>query len=913
MDDLVRRTAEASIVNLAVNQMRAPRASLPRMPQPPRFAFQPIPMQQNLLRPAFILAMSCASAQAAPANRMMLPDDVVPSAYRIAITPHTAEATFDGSVEIDVQVRRRTDRIVLDSADLAIAGAALDADPQAPRIALDAQRQRATFTFAHALAPGRHTLKIRYSGKIFDQAAGLFRLQYATANGPATSLFTMFEDSDARRFVPSWDEPARRATFDLTVTVPADLMAVGNMPVAATEALPGNLKRVRFATTPKMSTYLLFFGLGDFERVHRDVAGVDVGVIVKRGDTAQAAYALDAAARILPYYNQWFGTPYPLPKLDMVAGAGGSVTFGAMENWGAIFYFERDLLIDSTRATDEDKLRVFQTVAHEVAHQWFGDLVTMAWWDDLWLNEGFATWMQVKATLELHPEWLGWPRDAVYKQLAMDIDARRGTHPVIMHVDDVSQTEGAFDTITYSKGSQVVRTLEAYMGDDEFRAGVRRYIAAHAYGNTVTDDLWQSLDEHATHPVRAIARDLTLQAGEPMIVEHDARCVDGHTELTLSQQQFTIDAPRSARWHAPVNVAVLGGDSARTVVTGPTPQALSVPGCGPVVINAGQSSYMRIRYSTAGLAALSARFAQLGVDDQLGLLADTQALAFAGELPMAALAGLMRQVPVDASPLVMRLLIAQLTDLDRLHDGLATQPAFRAFARGLLAPVFARVGWQEAAGESAATSTLRAELIDGLGELDDPAVVAEVQRRFRQFLRDRDSLQGDLRDTVLDVAAARADAGTWDALHGLARTAASPLEQAAFYQLLGTARDPALAERAMALALSGEPPATVAGSLLRSAAQAHPGASLDFIAAHWNQAEPLFGEGAAAAVSARFFDTADERAVATRLDAFVAAHVPPATRKRIVINTSLIRYRATVREQRLPSLDAWIAPQPAAR
>jgi aminopeptidase N len=479
-----------------------------------------------------------------------------------------------------VQVRRRTDRIVLDSAELAIASASLDAETDAPRIALDAERQRATFTFAHPLAPGRHTLKIVYSGKINDQASGLFKLQYATPQGQATSLFTMFEDSDARRFVPSWDEPARRATFDLTVTVPADLMAVGNMPIASTEPLPGNLKRVRFATTPKMSTYLLFFGLGDFERVHRDVAGVDVGVIVKRGDTAQAAYALDAAARILPYYNDWFGTPYPLPKLDMVAGAGGSVTFGAMENWGAIFYFERDLLIDTKLATEEDKHRVFETVAHEVAHQWFGDLVTMAWWDDLWLNEGFASWMEVKATQELHPEWQGWPREAARKQHAMDIDARRGTHPVIMHIDDVSQTEGAFDTITYSKGSQVVRTLEATMGDDAFRDGVRRYIAAHAYGNTVTDDLWQSLDAHAARPVRAIARDLTLQPGVPMIVEHDARCVAGRTEVTLSQDQFTVGSPRVARWHAPVTLAVLGGGSARAVITGPTPQRVTVPGCG---------------------------------------------------------------------------------------------------------------------------------------------------------------------------------------------------------------------------------------------------------------------------------------------------------------------------------------------
>ena len=853
-----------------------------------------------------VLASLCLAATAAPANRMILPDDVVPDAYRIAITPHAAEATFDGRVEIDVRVLRATDRIVLDSAELDIAGASLDAGTDAPRIALDADRQRATFTFAHALAPGRHTLKIAYRGKINDQASGLFRLQYATPQGQATSLFTMFEDSDARRFVPSWDEPARRATFDLTVTVPAGLMAVGNMPIASTEPLPGDLQRVRFATTPKMSTYLLFFGLGDFERVHRDVAGVDVGVIVKRGDTAQAAYALDAAAHILPYYNEWFGMPYPLPKLDMVAGAGGSVTFGAMENWGAIFYFERDLLIDDRLATEEDRHRVFETVAHEVAHQWFGDLVTMAWWDDLWLNEGFASWMQVKAALALHPEWQGWPRESASRQHAMDIDALRGTHPVIMHIDDITQTEGAFDTITYSKGREVVRTLEAYMGGDAFRDGVRRYVAAHAYGNTVTDDLWQALDAHAARPVRAIARDLTLQPGVPMLVEHDARCVAGHTDVTLSQDQFTVGAPRVARWHSPVTLATLGGGSARAVVTGPTPQRVTVPGCGPLVIDAGQSSYLRVGYTDAGFAALTQHFADLDVGDQLGLMDDAQALAYAGRSTMGAWLKLLSQVPAQADPLVIGVLVDQLDDLDRLHDGLASRPAFRAFARALLNPVLARIGWQAAAGESGQVATLRGHLIVALGTFDDPAVVAEAQRRFRRSLAEPASLEGDLREAVLQVAAIQADAATWDTLHAMAR-AATPQEQAELYPLLGRVRDPALAQRALALAISGEPPVTIAGNLLRSSALARPAATLDFIATHWPQVQPLFDAGGAASIAARFFDTGADPAMLPTLAAFVTAHVPAATRNRIVKNAALIGYRATVRQQRVPQADRWIA------
>ena len=868
------------------------------------------PMRLNLLRlAAGALVPLCLGASAATANRMILPDDVLPSAYRIAITPHIAESTFDGSVEIDVDVRRRTDRIELDSADLAIASARLDADPVAPRMAVDAKRQRASFTFAHPLGLGRHVLRIAYSGRINDQASGLFHLDHDTPQGPSRALYTMFEDSDARRFVPSWDEPARRATFELTVTVPAAQMAIGNMPVVSSDELPGGLKRVRFARTPPMSTYLLFLGLGDFERVHRDVGGVDVGVVVKRGDTAQAAYALDAAAQLLPYYNAWFGTPYPLPKLDMVAGAGGSVTFGAMENWGAIFYFERDLLIDDKLATDEDHHRVFETVAHEVAHQWFGNLVTMAWWDDLWLNEGFASWMEVKAAQQLHPEWQGWASVAGSRQRAMDIDARRGTHPVIMHIVDVSQTEGAFDTITYSKGQQVVRTLEAWQGDDAFRDGVRRYIARHAYGNTVTDDLWQALDEGAERPVRAIARDLTLQPGVPLVTELGSRCVDGRTEVTLAQGQFRLDAPRVARWQVPVALRTLGGAAVRAVVAGPAPRRVSVPGCGPLVINADQSTYTRVRYAAPDLARLTATFDQLAAVDQLGLLADAQALAFAGQAPVGDWLALMRAVPASGDATTTRLLIAQLRDLDMLHAGLPTEPAFAAWARAVLQPFRVAPGAQDDASRRAGSgdaAALQAQLLELLGELGDETAIADARRLFDQELKTPGQLGPDLRAAVRGVVALHADSDTWERLHELARSAPSALERSDDYVLLGMARDPALAQRALALAISGEPPATVAGTLLRSVAYAHPAQALDFIAGHWPQVEPLFGEGAAASIAARFFDTSADPAVLPRLDAFVRAHVPAATRERIVKNAALIRYRATVRARRLPEADRWI-------
>ena len=291
--------------------------------------------------------------------------------------------------------------------------------------------------------------------------------------------------------------------------------------------MPGNLQHVRFGTTPPMSSYLLFFGAGDFERSHRSVDGVDVGVVVKRGDLSQANFVLDSAVDILHYYNDYFGTPFPLPKLDLIAGPGESVTFGAMENWGAIFSWEYEMLVDPRISSEDKRQRAYIVAAHEMAHQWFGDLVTMQWWDDLWLNEGFASWMESKVTDHFHPEWNIWLQRLDDRQKAMELDARQGTHPIITPLVDSEQAQEAFDEIAYEKGSAVIRTLESYLGEEAFRDGVRRYIRERAYGNAVTDDLWQQMDRGSSRPITQIAHDLTLQAGVPMISELSSTCADG--------------------------------------------------------------------------------------------------------------------------------------------------------------------------------------------------------------------------------------------------------------------------------------------------------------------------------------------------------------------------------------------------
>jgi aminopeptidase N len=840
---------------------------------------------------------------------VVLPDSVIPESYRIDFTPDIDALTFKGTAEIDVRVQRATDTIELNAADLVIDNVVLVGEPNKPAVSYDPKIQTVSFTFDHPVPTGAHTLKIAYHGTIYQSASGLFALDYQGKDAARLrALFTQFENSDARRFVPCWDEPGIKSTFELSATLPAGLMPLSNMPVAGSDELPNGLRHVRFAQTPKMSTYLLFFGAGDFERVHRSVAGVDVGVVVKRGDTASAAFALDAAASLLPYFNDYFGVPYPLPKLDLIAGPGSSQFFGAMENWGAIFYFEYYLLIDPRISTQTDQQKVYSVVAHEMAHQWFGDLVTMAWWDDLWLNEGFASWMARKSTDHFHPEWNVWLQSLTEKQGVMNRDARDGTHPIVMHIEDVFQAASAFDDITYTKGEAVIRALEDYTGEAAFRAGVRRYIREHQYGNTVTDQLWEAIGKESASPITQIAHDLTLQAGVPMVNLQSAHCADGKTTVTLNQTHFAVDAASTnARvWRLPVKVAVAGQAPSSVIVSGEAPTQVQLAGCGPVILNAGQGGYLRSRYTHEGLAAIGAQYARLSADDQLGLLNDTLSLASAGEMPMADYLELTRNFPASADPVVTSVFTHQLADLDQLYTGLDTQPAFRAYARRVLAPLFENVGWEKRPGDSDNTVILRGALIATLNDLGDPEVIATNRARFERYLEDPRSFSADERRSVLRNVAVQADQKVWDRLHQMAKSTTSELERQEFYQLLGAPQSDALMQQALKLVFSGEMPPTLAPEIVSSVASRHPEAALDFAIRNWERLSKMLEVTSALQFLPRLTHNSADPADIARLMQFAQANVPENARRDYVLAAARIRYYAQVRATRLPEVDRWL-------
>jgi len=862
-------------------------------------------MKRLLLTLALTLAAFAPAAAQQNEERQQLANNVVPVRYALTVQPNAQAMTLHGDVSIDLQVAQPTREIVLHALELTFTRVTFDNRP-VTNIRFQESDQTVHLGLPADARAGAHTLAISYDGRINTAQQGLFAADYEASGHTERMLSTMFEPSDARRFLPCFDEPLFKAIFDVTVIAPANRVVISNMPQASSQPMAGGLQRVHFQPSPKMSTYLLYVAIGDFERVTTHAGNVEINVWAKRGAAERGRFALQAAADVLPYYNDYFGTPYPLPKLDLIAVPGNSGGVAAMENWGAILYYEEYILVDPNTTTEAQRQFAYTTVAHEIAHQWFGDLVTMAWWDDLWLNEGFASWMENKASDHFHPEWALWTQQQGAREGAMTLDARPTTHPIVATINTADQAGQAFDSITYRKGNQVIRMFEQFVTEDGFRAGVRAYMHAHAYGNATTADLWDAIEQASGRPLRSVANDFTRQPGVPLINVTAGPCQNNQRTLTLAQSEFVSTPVTRAtpRWHIPVSAATLDSNNAVSTVTDDSGAGtLSLASCDPFVINPSQIGYFRTMYPRPEFERLAANFGRLSPSDQLGLLYDTRAFGRYGRTSAADVLTLANRTPVDADPLVWNFIAGEIANINGLYAEDPRADRFRTYARSVLNPVFARVGWSRVAGESDNTSLLRATLIGVMSGLHDDAFEAEALRRYHAG-----NIDGSVRAAVLGVVGAAATPQVYDELLARARAADDTLEKQINYEALGGVRDEALARRTLDLAISPEIHGAEGPRLIFFVSGNHTELAADFVRQHQSDIDARLDVNTARNAYPGILSGSNDPAMQQRLRAYIDA-MPEGTRRLAEVSYAAMSERMATRPRRLDEISAWLAVQ----
>ena len=845
-----------------------------------------------------------------------LPKEVVPTDYSVHIVPNIDKRTFAGTETVKLQVRSLVHQLVLNALELAITEASLDGKPlPKSAIRIDKETELLTLTLPTELEPGDHTLALSFSGKINQQGQGLFYMRYQEQGSGATKLMlgTQFEATDARRFFPCWDEPVFRARFQLTVVVPESWLAVSNMPIESEKKIASG-KEVRFAATPPMSSYLNVFVAGDLDLIESRSGPTQIRVIATKGKAELGRYALEVTAQILKYYNDYFGVAYPLPKLDQIALPGGFG--GAMENWGGITYYESALLFDPKNSSAETKQNIYEVLAHEMAHMWFGDLVTMAWWDNLWLNEGFASWMGTKCTAHFNSQWEVWlrrnlPRDptrraGITKEQAMEGDARSTTHPIQQPIATEAEANSAFDDITYKKGQSFLRMLESFLGEDVFRDGIRRYIAAHKYSNSTTADLWNALSEASQKPVAEIAAGWTEQPGFPVVkVKREA---DG--KLRLTQERFTVNfknAP-TLQWKIPLTYCVIGQVAATLLMTSKTDVLENIPADRALKLNVKGAGNYRVEYDEPSWILLLEALPKLGIEDRVNLLSDSWAIVQANRAPVSLYFGVVEKLPASTDIAEREQLINVLDFINGLLVGNPEREKFQRYARSLLRPTFETLGWDPKEGEPPTTGNLRASLIETLGDLNDPEIVEGCRERFANYLASPTSLAPDLRPAVFAIVGRYADEKTWTKLHELGLKTTSIEDKQNYYNALACATDPKLVKKTLAIALTDELPTSRATFLVPRVARdsGHPAIAWEFAKANM---KALLAKTDAAGVnryapSLFIFFSDDSRA--DELKTYAKNNLAPGSAPEVAKIVDEIQFRAEFKKRLASQLNAWI-------
>lgn len=858
------------------------------------------PLRRNLC--ATTLALLLAPIPFAQAQR--LASTVRPEHYALALTPDLKAATFTGHETIDIVLDAPAKAITLNAIEIGFTSVKVAAagHEQTGTVSLDEKKQQASFAFAEEIPAGKATLTIDYTGILNNELRGFYLSKTAKRN----YAVTQFESTDARRAFPSFDEPAFKATYDVALTIDAGDTAISNGAIVSDTPAGEGKHTLKFDTTPKMSSYLLAFLVGDFQCTSDSQDGVAIRVCATPDKVALTHYGLGETKKILHYYNEYFGIPYPLKKLDLI----GIPDFeaGAMENFGAITYRETALLADEKTASVGAKKEVALVIAHEMAHQWFGDLVTMKWWDNLWLNEGFATWMENKPLIDLHPEWNIDQEVAGGLNGTLNTDAQPTTRPIRAKADTPEEINQMFDGIAYGKAGAMLSMVENYLGRETFRKGVHNYLAAHLYSNATAEDFWNAQTEASQKPVDKIMESLVSQPGEPLL----RFGAPAKGEVAVSQKRFFLSPSQKVdpaqKWTLPICFKT-GETTQECSLLTPETATLKTPAAPFVFANARGVGYYRSTYSPATYKKLVAQVETgLTPAERISLAGDEWAQVRANTATVGDYLDLLAALKSDPNAAVLG---SAASGVSAIKWQIASKPEQRAtlnaWLRANFAPIYAKLP-AATPNDTPNTRELRATLFGVLGGSKDPAVLQEAHVLAEKYLADPTSVDATLAQTALAITVQNGDAALFDRLQNVFETSTDPERQQDALRLLAQFDNPTLQRRALDYAVSGKVRNQDAAFQVVIALQNPASRELawNFIKENWTkvQAQLTTAMGGYLVSSAGSFCSADAR---EDVKQFFSTHPVPSSDRAFKNALERINGCIELRTLQGPNLEKWLA------
>jgi aminopeptidase N len=840
-----------------------------------------------------------------------LPDTASPDNYRLLFTPHLDQAVFDGDETISIRILKPTSEITLNSADIDFHEVMITSSEgtQPARVTPEKDKEMVVLAVSKPLAAGPATLHIIYSGTLNDEMRGFYLGKDDQGRKYAA---TQFESTDARRAFPSFDEPAYKATFDISAVVPKAQVAVSNQKIVSDTPGPGDSHTVRFATTVKMSSYLAALVVGNFEYIEGEADGIPIRVYSTPGKKNMGRFGLETAEHVLSYYDKYFNIKYPYGKLDLVGLPDFSA--GAMENTGCITFREVLLQIDEKHGSVDLKKEIASVIAHEMAHQWFGDLVTMKWWDDVWLNEGFATWMSSKPIEAWKPEWHVDLDDVRETDHTLDTDSLVNTRPIHQPAETPSQILELFDSIAYGKAAAVLRMLESYLGEETFRAGVNAYIQRYQYANATAEDFWEAQARTSKKPVDRIMPTFVNQAGVP-IVNVKTQCTGSSTKIMAEQHRYYYErdksqSPGDELWEVPLCMKGSADSSAKCELLTKKEGEFTLPGCSDwVLANANAKGYYRVGYEPQAVQALAKDAdKKLSPAERIALETDVWASVRVGREPIGGYLVLTEGLARDRNQAVLEEAVGHL---HYIGDYLITRNdrnSYQKWLRGLFGPMLNEIAWEPKPGESDEQRMLRARLFTVLGVVArDPEVMEQARKIADSAITNPDSIDHELARAALGIAALTGDDKFYDSVMTAVRTAKTPEEYYNFLYVLAQFDDPKLLEKTLNFSVSPEVRSQDALRVITGAMHNPAGQKLawDFVLTHWNAVQKAGGPFASAEIVSATSSFCDA-GMRDQVKEFYAAHKIEAAERAYRQSIELIDNCIDLKAQQEPQLASWL-------